>query len=182
MEIDPNLRHDGKLWRTVAAVFLCWAMSTSMLSLYYAHQYSETLRRLDETTTQVSMIIDYGNGSTYRKYYKDIPSLVGESLLSITIRLTRAKYDIYPMGAMVTSIDGIENTGSKAWLWYRWNEVSGSWLLGETGPDKFLPKNGEIVVWYYTSFATWPPSPPRPPGGERSTESRNWERIGCRST
>jgi len=157
-------------WKMLAVVLYCWALIASMLSAYYGYQYSETLRRYEATVLRISVIFDYGNGSAHRRQHRDMMVLSGESLLSITIRLAKTKTDVYPIGAMVTSIDGLENTKSRAWLWYRWSVSSNTWLLGETGADQFKPRNGEIVLWYYASLATWPPSPPQPPSTVGNTK------------
>lgn len=150
-------------WKMLAMVLYCWALAASMLSAYYGYQYSETLRRYESTVPKVDVIFDYGNGSAHRKQHKDVMVLSGESLLSITVRLAKTKTEVYPIGSMVTSIVGLENTKTRARLWYRWSASSNSWLLGETGADQFKPRNGEIILWYYASLATWPPSPPQPP-------------------
>ena len=154
---------DRHFWKTVAGIFLCWGLLASMLASYYWYQYAQTLHRFESTTIRISVIFDYGNGSIYRKQHVDTLSLAGDSLLSATVRLAKVKYDVYPIGVLVVSINGVANTKSMAWLWYHWNEQSKSWLLGETGPDKFFPRNGDIVIWYYTSFESWPPQPPEPP-------------------
>ena len=150
-------------WRIAACVFLCWALAASMLAVYYQRQYAQTLQRFESTTIRIYVIFDYGNGSTYRRQHRDTLALAGESLLLVTIRLAKVKYDTYAIGVLVVSIDGIENTKTKAWLWYHWDDQSKSWLLGETGPDRFIPRNGQVLIWYYTSFESWPPSPPDPP-------------------
>lgn len=90
-----------------------------MLAVYYQYQYSQTLQRLESTIIRITVVFDYGNGSTYGRQHRSTLSLAGESLLSVTIRLARVKYDVYALGLLVVSIDGIENTKSRAWLWYR---------------------------------------------------------------
>jgi len=141
-------------WKMLAMVLYCWALAASMLSAYYGYQYSETLRRYESTVPKVDVIFDYGNGSAHRKQHKDVMVLSGESLLSITVRLAKTKTEVYPISSMVTSIGGLENTKTRARLWYRWSASSNSWLLGETGADQFKPRNGEIILWYYASLAT----------------------------
>jgi len=163
-----------RFWMIVTGLLLCWGLLASMFALYYEYQYTETLRRLELTTIRINVIFDYGNGSTYRRQHKDKLALAGESLLSVTIRLARVKYDVYAIGVLIVSIDGLANTKTRAWLWYRWNQQSKSWLLGETGPDKFTPQNGETIIWYYASFESWPPIPPDPPN---TVFSRVWLRL-----
>jgi len=152
-----------RFWKIAAGLLLCWGLLASMFAFYYQFQYTQTLRRLESAIIRVNVIFDYGNGSMYRRQHKDTLAFAGESLLSITVRLAKVKYDVYAIGALVVSIDGLANTKTKAWLWYRWNEQSKSWLLGETGPDKSTPQNSETIIWYYTSFESWPPNPPDPP-------------------
>ena len=133
-------------WKIAAGIFLCCGLLASLLTLYYWYQYGRTLQRFESTTVRLSVIFDYGNGSIHRKQHRDTLSLAADSLLSVTVRLAKVKYDVYPIGVLVVSIDGVANTMTVAWLWYRWNQQSKSWLHGETGPDKFFPRNDDIVI------------------------------------
>jgi hypothetical protein len=152
-----------RLWEIATAFLLCWSLLTSMFALYYRYQYTEIKHQLESIIIRVTVIFDYGNGSAYRRQHVEQPTLAGESLLSITVRLAKVKYDTYPTGVLIVSIDGLANNKTRAWLWYRWNQQSMTWLLGETGADKFSPRNGDIIVWYYVALELWPPRPPAPP-------------------
>ncbi|MGQ9479492.1 MAG: hypothetical protein ACUVQ0_05730 [Thermoproteota archaeon] len=150
-----NVKNHYKL---VAVVMILAALLVGE-TLYIFHlkarleEQEEALRTLGEKirqiTYRVDLLIKYGNGS--REWFNNTLVPVGWSLFNTTLNLTggNVDYDTYPFGVFITGIKGVKQSGTRYWLWYRWDSENVEWVLGETGADTYLIKDGDILAWYF---------------------------------
>jgi len=158
-----NSSREVRVWRLAAVSFLCWAIVTTSLAAFYYGQYSMLEDRVGKSVLTLEIVLDYGNGTTYRTWHHDVAAVSGESLLSVTSRLAELNYTMGGLGAFVVSINGVKGNSTHGWLWYRWDSTEKIWILGETGCDKYLVADGDLLIWSFTAYSSWPPPLPEPP-------------------
>lgn len=70
----------------------------------------------------------------------------GETVFDILDKVADVEYKFYPgIGIFVTSIGGVNQTGTTWWLYY----VNGQ--LGEIAADRYGLMDGDNILWKYTS-------------------------------
>jgi hypothetical protein len=117
----------------------------------------------------VRLVVDYGNGT--RSPYEASVGGGNVTLFLLTARLCRIEYRMTPMGAFITSINGLPSNSTHAWLWYRWDRGRGAWSLGEVASDKCPCGPGEAFAWQFARIGEWPPKPPEGPPPQRAVSS-----------
>jgi hypothetical protein len=118
-------------------------------------------KMVDAISVKTNILINYGNGTL--QWHNDTLVPFGATLFDATRAVTEVKYEFYSgLGVFVTSINGVENNADemKSWLWWYWDFTSSEWKLGDVGCDQHILHRGDVVAWFYESYATWPPSPP----------------------
>ena len=157
------------VWKWTSLILLCWAIASSVSTLYFyneyrnmQHLYSETLELLEGVSLKASLCIDYGNGT--REWHNETVMPIGATLFNLTLKTAKVKYDLYPgfykdypkiPAVLITSINGVESNKTHAWLWWYWDQEAGKWAHGMVGcnhPDAAL-KDGGIYMWRYEKWA-----------------------------
>jgi len=87
-----NSGREVKVWRLAAVSFLCWAIVTTSLAAFYYGQYNMLSERVGKSVLTIELVVDYGNGTSYRTWHHDVAAVSGESLLSVSIRLAELNY------------------------------------------------------------------------------------------
>ena len=145
-------------WFTISLVLISGLVLTSGLSFYYYAQYSatekkytDTLSSLNEISYKINILIKYSNGT--KSWYNQTIIPIGWSLLNATQKATgdRVKGNLYPFGFFVTSINGVEGTGSYSWLWFMWDNSKKEWTSGTSGADSYIMKQADTVAWLLTN-------------------------------
>jgi hypothetical protein len=131
---------------------LCTTILTSSYSVFLRNQYIEIknenqkiLRELDNFTSHVDILIDYGNGTII--WFNKTRIIPGESLLNITQDIADVDYTESEFGAFINSINGVEGTSNNFWIWYYYED---GWNMGLIGAGKKYLHEGDIVSWKYT--------------------------------
>lgn len=121
-------------------------------------RYRRLLSELKGVAFEVDLLIDYGNGSLVWHNKTLLP--IGATLLNATLKVARSvEYTGSEMGVFV---NGIDNVGTKTvrkgyyWLWWRFDKAEGKWVLGETGADRYLLRQGDILAWLYEDTSGYP--------------------------
>jgi len=114
-------------------------------------------------TVRVSVLIDYGNGT--RTLHADVTLPAGSPVLNATLAVARVDYISYgELGVFVDAINDVWNSYPYWWIWWYWDPVESTWMLGPVASNQYALSNGEIIAWYYESIEIWPlPQPPWTP-------------------
>jgi hypothetical protein len=100
----------------------------------------------NQENKQVSLTLDYGeNKKSYVHQFSENEtafSILKDTAETNNIPLETEQYDF---GVFVKSINGYENSTSKAWIYF----VNGQ--SGQVAADKHTLKPGDIVEWKYTT-------------------------------
>ena len=156
---------DKRFWMWLCVALLCSVLTTSMLTVYYYGEnlryqqlYQDTLGDLKAVSIDVTMIINYGNGT--KEWHNNTRVPIGFSALNATLTVAKVDYQVDPvMGAFITAINDVETAGEFWWALWHWNSTSSKWVLPlGTSADKFILHNQYVIQWHYTSG--WPPPPP----------------------
>jgi len=141
--------------RYVAAFLLVTTIIPSSLAVYYYNKYGETEEKyrrmvedLDDLTIQVSIKIDYGNGTVLWHNNTRVP--LNASLLSATSFIADITYTRGEYGAFVNSINDVSNKDGKYWLWSYFDGETQEWKMGTVAADMRDLHEGDIVAWIYT--------------------------------
>lgn len=153
---------DKRFWMWVCVALLCSVATTSMLTVYYYGEnlryqtlYRDTLGDLKAVSIQVSVVINYGNGT--KKWHNNTRVPIGSSVFNVTSIVADIDYSTEWGSAFVTAINGVGGTGSY-WIWWHRNATSSMWQCGPVGCDAFTLHEGDVVGWIYTSDWNQPPS------------------------
>ncbi|MFP3950983.1 MAG: DUF4430 domain-containing protein [Candidatus Bathyarchaeia archaeon] len=139
----------------LAAFLLIITIIASSVALYYYYRYNQTLERyrglveeLDDLTLEISIKIDYGNGTSL--WYNNTRVPLNASLLSATNSIADISYTRGEYGAFVNAINGVSNREGKYWLWSYFDRREGEWRMGTVAADLKYLDDGDILVWIYT--------------------------------
>jgi len=145
-------------WIWVSAGLLCGLIAASTIAAYYYGEstkyqnfYKDTFQDLEALTIQVSILIDYGNGS--REWHNNTRVPIGISLLNATRMVAEVNFTVYPgLGVFVNTINKVGGGPSRYWLWYYWNPLTSKWEMGMVACDAYILHHGDTLSWVYTSF------------------------------
>ena len=162
------------LYKALCVVFFVWAIITTALAckyymdvqslnqkVYYLEQKCNSLQSsLNEVYKKlitVNLAIDYGNGT--QVWYNGTLLPKGSTLFVATAVVAKSvKYKLGAYGVYITSINGVSEKIIKpgkegySWIWYYYDPVAKKWKWGPTAADKYVLKDGEIVMWKYTHW------------------------------
>ena len=101
------------------------------------------------STIQISLCIDYGNGT--REWFNNTSVPENCNLLNATKLVAKVQYTYWPAykASFVDVINGVPNKSSYFWMWYYWDAQENEWKLGPVGADRYVLKPHEVVMWRY---------------------------------
>lgn len=139
---------------------LMWSSVTTITTIYYYGQYTETRKTFDELKSlviYVNVLLDYGNGTQnwYNRTITQAGSTALDALLAVT---TNVDYKMYSFGVLVTSINGVQNvvetpTTGRAWLWYYRNATATEWTFPLTGANVYILRPDDSIAWRYEGYS-----------------------------
>jgi len=111
---------------------------------------------LKENTIQVNVLVNFGNGT--RTWYNATVLPSGSSMYNTTTRLfgTDVAATFSPYGVMVDEIAGVGTSPdhpNSYWVWFKWDQTSGTWAMGDTAADQHGLSPGEVVAWAFVDFS-----------------------------
>lgn len=99
--------------------------------------------------------INYGNGKG-TVWFNGTSVAAGDTLLDVTkLVATVAGTEYSGVGTFVTSINGVESSHPKYWIWWMWTSYEG-WVSGPIACDRYVVANGETLLWYYEDTSLTP--------------------------
>ncbi|MHA2067647.1 MAG: hypothetical protein ACXABY_25060 [Candidatus Thorarchaeota archaeon] len=130
-----------------------------MDNLDIRNRYTNLASKIDEISNQVNTLVDYGNGT--RLWYNSTLVPLGSSLLNATAMITdqAVEYGGEDLGVFVTGIGGVGTLNEKTnhyWLWWRFDQSSGEWLIGNQGANQYIPVDGDVLAWLYEDTLKYP--------------------------
>ncbi|MEM2940462.1 MAG: hypothetical protein QW304_02800 [Thermoproteota archaeon] len=119
-------------------------------------QLDTLVKEVESITLRVSLLVKYDNGT--ETWFNNTVVPVGWTLLNLTAYdlKGRVDYEVYSFGTSVTGINGVSQHENYYWLWYKWNPEEQDWVVGETGPDAYILKNGDVLAWYLADVSKYP--------------------------
>jgi len=144
-------------WIWVSVGLLCGLIAASTIAAYYYGEYTkyqnfytEVSQDLEALTMQVSILVDYGNGS--REWHNNTRVPIGISLLNATLMVARVNYTLGEWGAFVNAINNVGGEPSRYWIWYYWSQSASRWEMGPVASDAYILHHGNMLSWVYESF------------------------------
>ena len=141
-------------YKLMAVALLCTTIAAGALAVNYNYQlraldedYQAVIEELEDFTTQVDIMIDYGNGTV--QWYNDTRIQTGASVLDATVLACDVEYQTSDFGSFVTTVNGVEQDASHFWMWSTYDD---GWEVGMVGADQYNIHDGDIIGWTYTSF------------------------------
>jgi len=133
-------------WTIITLAVLCWAVVASLSTGYYYFQYSDLSDKLERFTVNVSLSIDYGNGTiqTFTDVYLEQNATALDALRTVEESVITEHW--VGWGSIVTSIGGITNEGLVGWQYW----VNENW--GLVAADLQILVSGDLVEWKYAPF------------------------------
>jgi len=150
------------IWSVATLIFLIWAIVASGLAAtYYNTSQSQATiianlqSVVNDTAMQVSIGLDYGNGTI--SWHNDTYVPISVSVLNGTRLVANVTADYYPSfnEYLVSGINGVNNTvtsptSGQSWVYSIWE--NGTSISPMVGADQYTMKYGDILVW---SFENW---------------------------
>jgi hypothetical protein len=151
------------IWAIATLIFLIWAVAASGLAVsYYQTSLNQatTISNLQSVVTntamQVSIGIDYGNGTV--SWYNNTYVPVGVNALNATRMVANvaatyvASYGEY----YVTGINGVNGTVTSPasgtyWAISTWENGTSTPLT--VGADQYIMTHGDILIWTFESYS-----------------------------
>ncbi|UCH56861.1 MAG: hypothetical protein JSV18_05825 [Candidatus Bathyarchaeota archaeon] len=147
----------NSIWMWAAAALLCTTIASSYLALNYQSRYAQLetdyqilLTDVEELTIVINLKIDYGADEVV--WFNNTRMPLDASLLRATQMLVEVEYSSGELGAFVTEINDVGGDPNTYWIWYHYDQDTGTWMYGPTGSDAWTLHNGDIVAWVYSSF------------------------------
>lgn len=142
-------------WMWLCVALFCSVATTSMLTVYYYGEnlryqtlYQDTLGDLKAVSIQVSVVINYGNGT--KEWHNNTRVPIGISLLNATRMVAEVNYTPGQWGAFVNTINNVGGEHGRYWFWYYWNSSS-QWETKWVASDAYILHHEDIVSWVYVS-------------------------------
>jgi hypothetical protein len=119
-------------------------------------QLDTLVKEVESITLRVSLLVKYDNGT--KTWFNNTVVPVGWTLLNLTAYDLKGMidYEVYTFGVSITGINGVSQHETYYWIWYKWNPEAQDWTPGETGPDTYLLKDGDILAWYLADVSKYP--------------------------
>jgi hypothetical protein len=141
----------------VVLTLLLWALVASLISAYYYYSYNDLFQKTRKQIIHINLGFDYGNGTI--QWFNQTEARSGDTMLDVTMHLADVNYSSSVSGAFVNSINNVENTLIRSWIWWTWSELGG-WDLKLFASDKYILGDNETAYWYYEDVTMWPPQAP----------------------
>ncbi len=152
----------GNVWMWAAAALLCTTIVSSYMAVSLQSQVKELQTgydalledieslqgSLDDLTIQISMKIDYGNGTVVWHNETRVP--LNANLLTATKIISEIEYSMGEFGAFIEEIDGVGGDPGTYWLWNYYDRDSGKWEFGLVASDAWVLHNEDVVSWVYS--------------------------------
>lgn len=111
---------------------------------------------LKENTIEVNVLVNFGNGT--RTWYNATVLPSGSSMYNTTTRLfgTDVVATFSQYGVMVSEIAGVgtsQDHPNSYWVWFRWDQTSRTWIMGDTAADQHRLSPAETVAWAFVDFS-----------------------------
>ncbi|UCH02348.1 MAG: hypothetical protein JSV20_00700 [Candidatus Bathyarchaeota archaeon] len=171
--LNSNEGKKRNIWFLTSLLLIIVVIVNAGVTIYYYQGYTNLEQQKNELTTTlnevsqklsdvsyaVDILIKYKNDT--KTWYNQTLIPIGWSFFNATIKITNGNmdYDIFFGSPFITEIYGEKAGGVYAWLWFKWDETSLSWISGETGADGYMLKDEDIVAWYLADTSTWPDIP-----------------------
>ncbi len=161
------LKDKSNPWIIATFFLLAVSVISSGVSFYLYQRanafetlYQHALDDLGRIGMKVDILFKFENGT--KRWYNDTYVASGWTLLNLTISSANGhvEYSMMYGSAFVTAIFGVAGSGNEAWMWWKFNQGSGSWELGPVGAGQYVMRDGDIVAWYFEDISSFPPLPP----------------------
>ncbi|MDH5816398.1 MAG: DUF4430 domain-containing protein [Candidatus Nezhaarchaeota archaeon] len=135
----------------IAIVVAACSLALAAQTYYETFMLSTKLESLKESlralTSEVSITIDYGNGTT-RTHKLLVP--IGYTALDALRCVAKVETRLYSWGEYIVAIDDVHESMEKNlfWLWYIMGE-KGEWVLAPVGAGAYVLKSGDHVKFSY---------------------------------
>jgi len=130
-----------------------------MIAWFYDLHPDPMLPPAGPPTTQVDVLLDYGNGTA--EWHIVIMTGASNAFKATQDAADTLNYTMYGDDPFVDAINGVWNNWTSMYWWalFFWNFTSGSWELSPVGMRTLELSDGDIVAWFYDLH----PDPPLPP-------------------
>jgi len=136
---------------------LVWALISSLVAAYYYNAYNDLFQKAHKSIIYINLGINYGNSTV--QWFNYTEARGGDTLLDATITIAEVNYTTSSFGALINSINNVNNTSPNAWIW--WMHSQFGWSEGPVACDKYVLGDNETLYWYYEDTSKWPyPTPP----------------------
>jgi len=129
---------------------------TSLLGLIQQYEserqnLTELLEKYQSCVMQVNICIDYEEWNATVVWYNNTIVPLKCDLLQATKMVTVVNSTYWPayQASFVDAINGIWKSGSKFWMWCRWDEEKELWEYGSIGADRCILMKGDTLMWRY---------------------------------
>ncbi len=162
-----------RLYKILSIVLLVWAIISTIVAVNYyilfenlkrenfalknkCAQLEKELGALSEKLITVNIAIDYGNGTV--QWFNNTILPKGSSLFVATVLIAKVEYKVGAYGVYIVSINNVKEkiiTPGKegySWIWYYYDPINKKWKWGPMAADKYILKDGDIVMWKYTHW------------------------------
>ncbi|MEM2213669.1 MAG: DUF4430 domain-containing protein [Candidatus Nezhaarchaeales archaeon] len=135
----------------VAIVIAACSIALAAQTYYEVFMLSAKLENLKESlrtiTSEVSITIDYGNGTT-RTHKLLVP--IGYTALDALRCIAKVGTKLYSWGEYIVAIDDVYESFEKNlyWLWYIMGD-KGNWELAPVGAGAYVLKSGDHIKFSY---------------------------------
>lgn len=135
----------------IALVAAACSLALVAQTYYEVFMLSTKLENLEESlrtiTSEVSITIDYGNGTT-RTHKLFVP--IGYTALDALRCVAKVETNFYSWGEYIVAIDDVYENMEKNlyWLWYIMGD-KGSWELAPVGAGAYVLKSGDQIKFSY---------------------------------
>lgn len=131
----------SRVWILALIMLLCWSAIATISAAYFYQQYTSARASL----IQVSVTIDYGNGTTTT--HEQVRLTYNATALDALMAVAKVSATYWPSfdAVFVDAINGMANNpdNMKYWMYY----VNGEHAL--VGADKYILRHGDHVEWKY---------------------------------
>lgn len=159
------------IWFPLAAVLAAVTIISTGSAIYfyqssatYEERYRELTKKLEGTVYQVNYLVNDGQN---RVWHNETLVPVGWTLFNLTLKMAEGDvdYGFGEYGAFVNAIKGVglkkdETHQSYFWLWWRFDPVKRSWVMGESSSDFYHLRDGDTLAWSYSDTSKFPDIPP----------------------
>jgi len=136
-------------WAIAALLFAGLTLIASFMAAFYWLQYNDLLQRSGGAVIQVSLGVNYGNGTT--RWKNETKALLGATLFDVTKQNFNVTYTVGVYGTEVLSIDSVAKNDNFGWTYWLMNstDYNPSWSIIWSSADKYRISNEQTLLWFY---------------------------------